>query len=264
MLACIKSCKAFALALVLVAAGLSGPASASDKLTVFAAASLKNALDAVNAAWQADGGKSAVISYAASSALARQIEAGAPADIFFSADLDWMQYLADRNLIQKASQAPILGNRIVLVAPADSSVNAEIAPGFPLPALLGGGKLAMANVDAAPAGKYGKAALEQLGVWPSVASSVAQAENVRAALALVATGEAPLGIVYQTDAVAQPKVRVVATFPEATHPPIIYPAALTSEATSADAKDFLRFMQSAKARSLFAAQGFTVLSPVSN
>ena len=181
---------------------LAWPAAAQE-VTVFAAASLKNALDAVATAWTAAGGGRATLSYAASSALAKQIEAGAPADVFVSADRDWMDYLADRDLVRKDSIVELLGNRIVLVAPVDSTATATIAPGFDLSALLGDGRLAMANVDAVPAGKYGKASLEALGVWDTVAGRVAQAENVRAALALVATGEAPLGIVYATDAAAE-------------------------------------------------------------
>jgi molybdate transport system substrate-binding protein len=235
---------------------------AQEKVTVFAAASLKNALDAVNAACEADVGEQATVSYAASSALAKQIEEGAPADIFMSADLDWMKYLADKNLIKTDTETQLLGNSLVLVAPADSSATAEIAPDFDLAALLGGGKLAMANVDSVPAGKYGKASLEKLGVWSSVEGSVAQAENVRAALALVSTGEAPLGIVYKTDAVAEPKVKVVATFPADTHAPIIYPVAQTIDSKDAEASKFLNCLQSAKAKELFEAQGFAVLAPV--
>jgi molybdate transport system substrate-binding protein len=234
---------------------------AEDKVTVFAAASLKNALDAVNAACEAEVGEQATVSYAASSALAKQIEEGAPADVFMSADLDWMKYLADKNLIKADTQTRLLGNSIVLVAPADSSVTADIAPNFDLAGLLGDGKLAMANVDSVPAGKYGKASLEALGVWPSVEGKVAQAENVRAALALVSTGEAPLGIVYKTDAAADRKVRIIGTFPEDSHKPIIYPVAETAGASDEDTGAFLKCLQSDKARALFEEQGFTVLVP---
>lgn len=236
---------------------------AEETVTVFAAASLKNALDAVNAACEADAGGTATISYAASSALAKQIENGAPADIFVSADLDWMAYLSGKNLTRKDTEVKLLGNSIVLVAPADATAAIEIRDGFDLAGLLGDGRLAMANVDAVPAGKYGKAALEKLGAWASVEGKVAQAENVRAALALVSTGEAPLGIVYKTDAAADKKVKIVGTFPEGSHKPIVYPAALTSDATD-DAAAFLKCMQSAKAKALFEAQGFTVLSPVAS
>jgi molybdate transport system substrate-binding protein len=246
---------------IIAAALMAAPAAAQD-VTVFAAASLKNALDAVSAAWKAETGKQATISYAASSALAKQIEQGAPADVFVSADLDWMAWLAERDLIRADTEVRLLGNRIVLVAPADSTAAAEIAPGFDLAGLLGDGRLAMANVDAVPAGRYGRAALEALGVWASVEDRVAQAENVRAALALVSTGEAPLGIVYATDAAADPGVRVLATFPADTHPPIVYPAAETAASDSADAGGFLAFLRTRTAADLFEAQGFTVLAPV--
>lgn len=241
---------------------LAAPAAVADEnLTVFAAASLKNALDAINVACEADVGEKATISYAASSALAKQIEQGAPADVFMSADLDWMKYLSDKELTKKDTEIQLLGNSIVLVAPADSSVATEIKPNFDLAALVGDGKLAMANVDSVPAGKYGKAALEKLGVWETVAGKVAQAENVRAALALVSTGEAPLGIVYKTDAAADPKVKVVATFPADSHAPIVYPIAQTAESKDDDTAAFLECLRSPKAKELFEAQGFTVLAP---
>jgi molybdate transport system substrate-binding protein len=240
------------------------PVHAQDDITVFAAASLKNALDQVKAAWQADFGKHATISYAASSALAKQIEGGAPADVFISADLDWMKYLSEKQLIKQGTELNLLGNRIVLIAPADASVETAIEPNFDLAGLLGDERLAMANIDAVPAGKYGKAALEKLGVWTSVEDKVAQAENVRAALALVATGEAPLGIVYQTDAAAEPKVKVIAAFPEDTHPAIVYPVGVTADTKSADAAGFVSYLQSAKAKELFEAQGFTFLASEPN
>jgi molybdate transport system substrate-binding protein len=239
-------------------------ARADDKVVVFAAASLKNALDDVSAAWKADTGKEATISYAASSALAKQIESGAPADVFVSADLDWMKYLSDKKLTKPDTEVKLLGNRIVLVAPKDSTVAATIAPNFDLAGLIGDGKLAMGDVKAVPAGKYGKAALESLGVWASVEPKVAQAENVRAALKLVATGEAALGIVYATDAVAEPAVKVIGTFPEDSHPPIVYPVGLTAESKNADAGAFEKYLQSAKAKGLFEAQGFTFLAPVAS
>ena len=188
-------------------------------VVIFAAASLKNALDAINAQWQKETGKKAVISYAASSALAKQIEQGAPAQVFISADLDWMDYLAGKNLIKADTRSNLLGNRIVLIAPKDKAQPVEIKPGFDLAKVLGDGRLSMANIDSVPAGKYGKAALEKLGVWGSVASKIAQAENVRAALLLVSRGETPAGIVYQTDAAADPNVKIIGTFPEDTHPP---------------------------------------------
>jgi molybdate transport system substrate-binding protein len=239
-------------------------AQAADNVTVFAAASLKNALDNINTAWQADAGKQATISYASSSALAKQIEEGAPADVFISADLDWMKYLSDKKLIKADTELKLLGNRIVLVAPKDATTEATIAPNFDLAALLGDGKLAMGDVKAVPAGKYGKAALEKLGAWASVEGKVAQAENVRAALKLVSTGEAALGIVYATDAVAEPDVKVVGTFPEDSHAPIVYPVGLTAESKNADAEGFVKYLQSAKAKEMFEAQGFTFLAPVAS
>jgi molybdate transport system substrate-binding protein len=229
-------------------------------MVVFAAASLKNALDEIAATWAKDSAKPVPrISYAASSALARQMEQGAPADLFISADLDWMDYAAGKNLIRPDSRFNLLGNQIVLIAPRDSRTTTLALTGGDLARALAGGKLSMGNVEAVPAGKYGKAALEKLGAWTSVKDSIAQAENVRAALLLVARGEAPLGIVYSTDAAAEPGVKIVATFPADSHPPIIYPAALARESKNADAKNFLDFLRSAKARAVFEKQGFTVL-----
>jgi molybdate transport system substrate-binding protein len=238
-----------------------GAAHTQERLVIFAAASLKNAMDDVAAAYTEKTGVDAVVSYAGSSALARQIEQGAPADVFVSANLDWMDYLSGRGLTDKASEIRLLGNRIVLVAQAGSDAKAKIAPGFDLAGLLGEGRLAMANTDAVPAGVYGKAALEALGIWDSVGDKVAQAENVRAALALVSTGEAPLGIVYRTDAAADDNVRIVDSFPEDTHPPIVYPAAVLAASENPAAADFLKFLQTSVARGLFEAEGFAVLVP---
>ena len=210
-----------------------GTAAAQDaKLVVFAAASLKDALDEVNAAYRREKGQETTTSYAASPTLAKQIEAAAPADIFISADLDWMDYLAKRNLIKPETRANLLGNRLVLIAPADSTVKLDIGPNFLLASALGNGRLAIADPNGVPAGKYGKAALEALGVWSSVADRLAPTETVRAALLLVSRGEAPLGIVYQTDARAEKGVRVLDTFPENTHPPIIYPIAAVAASTN--------------------------------
>jgi molybdate transport system substrate-binding protein len=246
-----------------LAAALAPQAAAraqSATVVVFAAASLKNALDEIASAWANETGKAAPkISYGASSALAKQMEQGAPADLFISADIDWMDYVDQKALIRRDTRVNLLGNKIVLIAPRDSSVALDIKPGFDLAKSLGDGKLAMANVDAVPAGKYGKAALEKLGAWEAVKGKVAQAENVRAALLLVARGEAPFGIVYSTDAAAEPKVRIVGSFPADTHPPIIYPAAETRDAKSTDAKAFLDYLKSGKARPAFEKQGFTVL-----
>jgi molybdate transport system substrate-binding protein len=225
---------------------------------VFAAASLKNALDDIAAQYERETGRKVSISYAASSALAKQVESGAPADLFISADLDWMDYLQTRNLIKVDSRKNLLGNRLVLVGPRDNQTTIPIGPGFPLVELLKDGRLAMADPKSVPAGKYGRAALESLGVWQAVELRVAAAENVRAALALVSRGEAPLGIVYQTDAAADPNVRIVGMFPEDTHPPIIYPLALVAGSTNADAAPFHAYLQSAGVRSLWEKQGFAV------
>ncbi|MGH7031504.1 MAG: molybdate ABC transporter substrate-binding protein [Stellaceae bacterium] len=237
------------------------PASAQKSgVLVFAAASLRNAFDAIDAGYQRQTGKRVTVSLAASSTLAKQIANGAPADIFISADIAWMDYLAKRSLIEPGTRKNLLGNELVLIAPKDSTVRVKIAPGFPLAKLLAGGKLAMADTSAVPAGKYGKAALVKLGVWASVAGQIAQAENVRAALELVALQEAPLGIVYRTDAAVEPNVRMVGVFPDDTHPPIIYPIALTAASTSPDAAGFLAYLESPKAAALFEKQGFKVLS----
>jgi len=224
-------------------------AQAAD-ITVFAAASLKNALDDAAKKYEAKTGDKVVVSYAASSALAKQIEQAAPADIFFSADLDWMDYLEQKKLINPASRHTLLGNTLVLIAPEDSTVSLTIEKNFPL-------LLAMASVDSVPAGKYGKAALTYLGVWDQVAPRVAQAENVRAALTFVARGEVPLGIVYGTDAKSEPAVKVVGTFPENSHPKILYPVALTSSAKP-EARKFLEFLLSSEAAPAFEAQGFSI------
>jgi molybdate transport system substrate-binding protein len=238
--------------------GATQSARAAD-VVVFAAASLKNALDDAAHAFEQQGGARVKISYAASPQLAKQIENGAPADIFVSADLDWMDYLQKRNLIEPATRKNLLGNRLVLVAPADSTVKVDIRPGFDLAGLLKGGRLAMADPDSVPAGKYGKAALEKLGVWNTVQPHVAGAENVRAALLYVDRKETPLGIVYATDAASDPKVKIVGVFPGNTHPPIIYPVALTASSKNPEAAKFLAFLESPAAKPAFETQGFTVL-----
>ncbi|MGD9886144.1 MAG: molybdate ABC transporter substrate-binding protein [Reyranella sp.] len=248
------------LGLALAASLLPGGAFAQTAVVVFAAASLKNALDEIAATWSKDTGKPMPrVSYAASSALARQIERGAPADLFISADLDWMDYLQGKNLITADSRFNLLGNKIVLIAPRDSKLTTVEIKGADLDKALAGGRLSMANVDAVPVGKYGKAALAKLGAWNNVKERLAQAENVRAALLLVARGETPLGIVYATDAAAEPGVKIVGTFPAGSHPPIIYPAALAKDSKNADAKAFFDFLRSARARTAFENQGFTVL-----
>jgi molybdate transport system substrate-binding protein len=239
---------------LLAAAMLSAPAPAAD-VRVFAAASLKEALDDIAATYRAKTGDRVVVSYAASPALARQIEAGAPADVFIPADPDWMDYLERRRLIKAGTRRNLLGNRLVLIAPSDSRASVTIAPGFPIAGLLGNGRLAMADPDAVPAGKYGKAALEALGVWREVRPKVASTENVRAALVLVARGEAPLGIVYRTDAIADRRVRIVGTFPESVHPPIVYPVAVTASG-GAPAEAFASWLGQPAARAVFAKHGF--------
>lgn len=242
-------------------------ASAADanRITIYAAASLKNALDDVIAALQAETGISATAVYAGSSALARQIEAGAPADIFISADENWMDYLAGKNLIANDSRRDLLANTLVLIAPRERPASLAIENNFALADALGGDRLALANSESVPAGRYAKAALQSLGVWDSIKDKRAETENVRAALALVAAAETPLGIVYQTDAIAEPKVTVVATFPPATHPPIIYPIARLRSAsldteTAAGAHDAaqraLTFLTSTGSLTIFERHGF--------
>lgn len=232
-----------------------GKVAVAETVTVFAAASLKDALDENVRLYQARSGDKIVVSYAASSALAKQIEAGAPADVFISADLDWMDHLDQRRLIKTGTRLNLLRNRLVLIAPADSTTSVKIEREFPLARILGDGRLAMANPDAVPAGKYGKASLQALGVWKEVQPKVAAAENVRAALVLVSRGEAPLGIVYRTDAAVEPRVRVVGEFPENSHSPIIYPAAITATGKSA-ATAFLHSLSAPAARAVFEKYGF--------
>ena len=242
--------------LSLVAAALIAlaPSARADEITVFAAASLKTALDEIAADWQGKHGDQLVISYAGSSQLAKQIQQGAPADLFISASTGWMDAVQETGSIDPATRRDLLGNTLVLVG---TGKPAE-APIADLPTLLGEAKLAMALVDSVPAGQYGKAALESLGLWENVAPSVAQADNVRSALALVALGEAPYGIVYATDAHAEPKVHVVGTFPKGSYPPAIYPAALLKGAADPADKAFFDALSAPEADAIFAAQGFKV------
>lgn len=238
-------------------------AASAEEITVFAASSLKNALDQIAADWQKDTGTTVVISYEGSPKLAKQIEEGAPADLFISASKKWMDTLSDEKLIRDDSRKNILGNTLVLVAAGKGAAPVEIKKDFDLKGLLGDGKLSMATVDSVPAGQYGKEALESLGVWQAVEGNVAQSENVRAALALVATGEAPFGIVYASDAVADDesgdKVTVVGTFPDDSHKPIVYPAAVLASSAKPEAQSFLDALSSDAASAVFTAQGFTVL-----
>jgi molybdate transport system substrate-binding protein len=249
-----------ALAATVAMAALSHPVVAQENsITVFAAASMKNSLDELDAAFTRQSGIKVVASYAASSALMKQIEQGAPADVFLSADVDWMDYGAQRNLIKTDTRFNLLGNRLVLIAPKDSKIgDVTIGPGFDLAALVDNGRVATGDVRAVPAGLYAKAALEKLGVWDSVKDKLAMAENVRAALVLVARGEAPLGIVYETDAKIDPGVKIVAVFPADSHPPIIYPVALTGNARP-DAAQYLAFLRTQVAKDIFEHYGFTFL-----
>jgi molybdate transport system substrate-binding protein len=233
-------------------------------LTAFVAASMKNAVDDINADFTKATGIRVVASYAASSALAKQIEAGAPADLFASADLEWMDYLAGKRLIKDDSRVNLLGNRLVLIAPKDSKIgNVTIGPAFDLASLAGHGRIATGDMRAVPVGKYAKAALEKLGAWRAAESKFAMADNVRAALTLVGRGEAALGIVYETDAKVEPKVKIVGHFPEDSHPAIVYPVALTATA-KADAARYIAHMRSNAAKAIFEKYGFTFLiKPIS-
>jgi molybdate transport system substrate-binding protein len=241
------------------------PTSAQEKtVLVFAAASLKNALDDVNTAYTRAKGVKITASYAASSALMRQIEQGAPADVFASADLEWMDFGSQKKVINDASRVNLLGNKLVVIAPKDSKLGSvTIGPNFDLAKLAGDGRIASGDVQSVPAGKYVKAALEKLGSWQAAAAKFAMAESVRAALTLVARGEAPLGIVYETDAKIEPGVKIIGAFPADSHPPIVYPVALTVTAKP-DAADYLAFLRSATAKTIFEHYGFTFLiRPVS-
>jgi molybdate transport system substrate-binding protein len=223
---------------------------------VLAAASMQESLNAAADRWAAKGHPRPVLSFAASSALARQIEAGARADLFISADEQWMNYLAGKNLLKPGTRVSFLTNSLVLIAPANSNLKVTIKRGFPLAQALGNGRLAMADPASVPAGKYGKEALTNLGVWASVAGKIARAENVRAALALVSRGEAPLGIVYATDARAERGVRVVGTFPASSHTAITYPVATLRASITRDAEGFRRFVISGEGKAIFRGFGF--------
>ncbi|MEH3143950.1 MAG: molybdate ABC transporter substrate-binding protein [Methylobacterium frigidaeris] len=249
----------------LLAAGLLAivpSAQAAETTTVFAAASLKNALDDAARAFTAQTGVAVRASYAASSALARQIEQGAPADLFASADLDWMDYLAARGLIRPGTRVNLLANRLVVVAPKDAALG-EVAltpEGFAR-ALGADGRLATGEVGSVPVGKYARAAFEKLGLWSALQPRLAQADNVRAALALVSRGEAPLGVVYESDAKSDPGVKVVGVLPAGSHPPVVYPFAVTAEARGTGAARFLDFLKGPAGKPFFEAQGFTLAEP---
>jgi len=234
------------------------PASNATTVTVFAAASLKDAMDEQAKAFEARTADAVVVAYAASNTLARQIEAGANADLFVSADLEWMDHVEERKLIAAGTRANLLRNTLVLVAPAASTTTLKIAPGFDLDGALGKEKLAMANPDSVPAGKYGKRALETLGVWGAVAPKVVRTENVRAALAFVSRGETPFGIVYATDAFADKGVRIVDTFPTHSYPPIVYPIARLSASRSPAARALADYLRSPAARVVWEKYGFGI------
>lgn len=251
------------------AAAQADPSGETDAITVFAAASLTDAVGEIARAFTAGAGAAGThsgshpgvrTSFAASSVLARQIEAGAPADIFMSADVEWMDYLDERHLLRAGTRHALLGNRLVLIAPQSSSVQLALVPHVDLAAALAGGRLATGDPDSVPVGRYARAALTSLGVWEQLAPLLVRAENVRAALEYVARGEATLGIVYRTDALAEKRVRIVATFPSDSHPPIIYPVALTARALP-EASAFEAFLASAAARAIFGRYGFE-LPPV--
>lgn len=250
----VRHCVAFCIVLL---AALAPPAHAQARgPLVLAAASLQEALTAAADSWTKKGHPRPVLSFAASSALARQIAAKAPADLFFSADQEWMDYLAGRNLIVSATRVDLLTNRLVFAAPVRSRVSLVVRPAFPLAEALGGGRLALADPDAVPAGRYAKEALTRLKVWPSVEGNIARAENVRAALALVSRGAAPLGIVYATDARADSSVRVAGWIPANTHEPIVYPVARLAASSNPEAESFRRFIVSAEGKAIFRQYGF--------
>jgi len=252
-----RICRRATAALLAATFFIAAPARADD-LVVFAAASLTNALEAVAARWMDETGSRVVISFAGSSALARQIEAGAPADIFISANTDWMDALAAAGELREGARRAILGNSLVLIAHGGDVSPVTIDENLDLVGILDGGRLSMALVDAVPAGMYGREALTTLGLWDAVAPHVAQSDNVRSALAFVALGEAPLGIVYASDARVEDSVSVIATFPEGSHTPIMLPAAITAQSEHPRAQDFLDFLSSDIVAPIWREYGFSV------
>ena len=241
-----------ALAFVLLVA----PLARAGDVTVFAAASLKESLDAAAKAFETASGNKVIISYGASNALAKQIENGAPADLFISADTDWIDYVESRKLVAPGSRVNLLANELVLIAPAASTVQLKLAPGVNVAQALGDKRIALANPDAVPAGKYARAAFTALGAWGAIEGKLAAADNVRAALALVARGEAPLGVVYRTDAMAEKNVRVVDAFPAGTHPAIVYPIVRLKRASTPAASAFATYLASPESRASFERFGF--------
>lgn len=234
-------------------------AVAEQNVTVFAAASLTDVLKAAAAQWQAEGHGAVVLSFGSSSAIAKQVEAGAPADIFASADEKWMTYLTGKSLIDAATVQRLIGNDLVLIAPADSTASITIAPNFDLAGALGNDRLSIGDPNSVPAGQYGQQALKKLGVWTSVEGKIAPAQNVRAALALVQRGEAPLGIVYATDARGVQDVKVIGTFPNDSHDPIVYPIGVVAGHDRPEVKAFFDFLVGPHGKELFASYGFKTL-----
>jgi molybdate transport system substrate-binding protein len=248
------------LSLIATIAGAPQPLAAQESITVFAAASLKNALDETDAAFSKATGNKVVASYEASSALAKQIEQGAPADVFISADLRWMDYAAEHKLIRPETRVNLLGNRLVLIAGSDSKLDkVDIAKGFDIAQLAGDGRIAVADVKAVPAGLYAKAALQSLGAWAAAEPKLAMAANVRATLAFVARGETPIGIVYETDAKVEPKVKIIAVFPDGSYPPVTYPMAATAATGNPAVARYLNFLRTGAAKAIFARYGFSFL-----
>ncbi len=251
-----------ALSLLFTVTAAPRPAAAADTLTVFAAASLRNALDEVDAAFSKASGVKVTASYAASSALAKQIAQGAPADVFLSANIKWMDYLDQQKLIKAGSRVNLLGNALVLIAPQNSKLSqVTIGKGFDIAKLAGDGRIAVADTKAVPAGLYAKAALTSLGAWAAAEPKLAQAENVRATLAYVARGETPLGIVYSTDAKIEPKVKIVGVFPAGSHPAITYPVGVTKDAKGDAAMRYIAFLRTLQAKAIFEKYGFSFLVP---
>ncbi len=251
-----RSLRLVLVAMLALAVGSIG--ACADQITVFAAASMKNALDEIARTFEDETGHTTTLVYAGTAVLARQIEQGAPANLLVSASVEWMDYLEGQNLIVPESRVVVTGNRMVLIAPKDQAKPVEFNENLDLDGLLVGGLLAMALVDAVPAGIYGKAAMTHYDLWDEVSDRVAQADNVRAALAFVALGQTPLGIVYASDAHAEPRVDVVARIPSHSHAPIRYPAALVAGQSGSGAKAFLDFLTGAKASGVFEQHGFSV------
>lgn len=247
--------------LVLAAAAFAPAAVAAGEITVFAAASMADALAEIEKGFETAADHDLTISIAGSSVLARQIQEGAPADVFISASPEWMDAIEAEGLIEPETRFDLLGNALVLIAHGHSAEQVAIGSDLDLPGLLGDGRLAMALVDAVPAGIYGRAALASLGLWEDVEAQVAQTDNVRAALALVATGEAPYGIVYATDAAAEDSVTIVGSFPSESHPPIVYPAAAIAGRGLPAAREFLDYLRGPEARAAFERYGFAVVAP---